>query len=95
MNVGCYEYADVKVDRLQLVMKQTSRNTKNHNFFHFFMVSLDLKAGSCVSHFNVSLTVWAKSQDGVHKPQFLKRRERTAEADRTKVRLFTSQALYR
>ena len=27
------------------------------------------KAGSCVSHFNVSLIVWAKSQDSVHKPQ--------------------------
>ena len=54
-----------------------------------------IKAGSRVSDFNVSLIVWAKSQDGVHKPQFLKRRERTAEADRTKVRLFTSQALYR
>ena len=36
--------------------------------------------GSCVSHFNVSLIVWAKSQDTVHKdtvhkPQFLKRKE--------------------
>ena len=31
--------------------------------------------GSCVSHFNVSLIVWAKSQDSVHKPQFLKRKE--------------------
>ena len=26
-------------------------------------------------HFNVSLIVWAKSQDSVHKPQFLKRNE--------------------
>ena len=34
-----------------------------------------LKVGSCVSHFNVSLIVWAKSQDSVHKPQFLKRKE--------------------
>ena len=31
--------------------------------------------GSCVSHFNASLIVWAKSQDSVHKPQFLKRTE--------------------
>ena len=54
-----------------------------------------IKAGSCVSHFNVSLIVWAKSQDSVHKPQFLKRRERRAEADRTKVLLLTSQAPYR
>ena len=28
-----------------------------------------------MSHFNVSLIVWAKSQDNVHKPQFLKRKE--------------------
>ena len=28
-----------------------------------------------MSHFNVSLIVWAKSQDSVHKPQFLKRKE--------------------
>ena len=41
-----------------------------------------------------SLIAWAKSQDSVHKPQFLKRRERRAEADRTKVRLLTSQAPY-
>ena len=34
-----------------------------------------LKVGSCVSHFNFSLIVWAKSQDSVHKPQFLKRKE--------------------
>ena len=36
---------------------------------------LCIKAGSCVSHFNVSLTVWAKSQDSIHKPQFLERKE--------------------
>ena len=30
---------------------------------------------AAVSHFNVSLIVWAKSQDSVHKPQFLKRKE--------------------
>ena len=41
-----------------------------------------------------SLSVWAKSQDSVHKPQFLKRRERRAEADRTEVLLLTSQAPY-
>ena len=34
-----------------------------------------IKAGSCVRHLNVYLTVWAKSQDSVHKPQFLKRKE--------------------
>ena len=33
------------------------------------------KVGSCVSHFNVSLIVWEKPQDSVHKPQFLKRKE--------------------
>ena len=48
-----------------------------------------------MSHFNVSLIVWAKSQDSVHKPQFSKRRERRADADRTKVLLLTSQASYR
>ena len=32
-------------------------------------------AVSCVSHFNVSLIVWTKSKDSVHKPQFLKRKE--------------------
>ena len=35
-----------------------------------------IKMGSCVSHCNVSLIVWAKSQDSVRKPQFLKRREK-------------------
>ena len=34
-----------------------------------------MKMGSYVSHFNVSLIVLAKSQDSVHKPQFLKREE--------------------
>ena len=48
-----------------------------------------------MSHFNVSLIVWAKSQDSVHEPQFLKIREKRAEADRTKVLLLTSQAPYR
>ena len=33
------------------------------------------KVGSYVSHFNVSLFVWAKSKDCVQKPQFLKRKE--------------------
>ena len=51
-----------------------------------------LKARSCVSLFNVLVIVRAKSQDSVHKPQFLKRRERRAEPDRTKVLLLTSQA---
>ena len=32
-------------------------------------------SASSVSHFNVSLIVWATSQDSVHKPQFLKRKE--------------------
>ena len=40
-----------------------------------------------------SLIVWAKSQDSVHKPQFLKRRERRAEADRTEVLLLTAKRL--
>ena len=34
-----------------------------------------IKVGCCVSHFNVSLIVWAQSKDGVHKPQCLKRKE--------------------
>ena len=36
---------------------------------------LSIKAGSCVRHFNGSLIVWAKSQDSVRKPHFLKRKE--------------------
>ena len=44
-----------------------------------------------MSHFNVSLIVWAKSRDSVHKPQFLKRRERRAEADRTEALLIVYQ----
>ena len=47
-----------------------------------------------MSHFNVSLIAWAKSQNSVHKPQFLKR-ERKAETDRTEVLLLTSLAPYR
>ena len=39
--------------------------------------------------------MWATSQDSVHKPQVLRRRERRAEADRTEVLLLTSQAPYR
>ena len=54
-----------------------------------------LRWGSCVSHFNISLIVWAKPQDSVHKPQFLKRREKRAEEDGTKVLLLTSQAPHR
>ena len=49
-----------------------------------------IKVGSYLSHFNVSLIVWAKSQDSVRKPQF--GRERRAEADRTEVLLLTSLA---
>ena len=43
---------------------------------------LCIKVGSCVSHFNVSLAVWAKSQDSVHKPQFLKRKESRSGSNR-------------
>ena len=35
-----------------------------------------------MGHFNVSLTVWAKSQDSVHKPQFLKRKESRSGSNR-------------
>ena len=42
-----------------------------------------IKVGRCVSHFNVSLFVWAKSQDSVLKPRCLKRKEsRTARPHR-------------
>ena len=34
-----------------------------------------IEVGSCASHFNVPLIVWAKSQDSVHKAQFSKRKE--------------------
>ena len=45
-----------------------------------------IKVGRCVSHFNVSLIVGAKSQDIVHdKRQFLKRRERRTEARATVI----------
>ena len=33
------------------------------------------KARSYVRHFNVPLVVWARSQDSVHRPEFLKRKE--------------------
>ena len=35
-----------------------------------------------MSHFNVSLIVWAKSRDGVRKPQFLKRKESRSGSNR-------------
>ena len=34
-----------------------------------------IKAGSCVRRYNVTLIMWAKSQDTVHKPHFFKRKE--------------------
>ena len=43
---------------------------------------LRIKVGSCVSHFNVSFIVWAKSQNSVHKQQFLKRRESRSGSNR-------------
>ena len=41
-----------------------------------------IKVGSCVSHFNVALIVWAKSQNSVHKPQFLKGKESLSGSNR-------------
>ena len=41
------------------------------------------KVGSCVSHFNVSLIVWAKSHDSVHKPPILKRKESRSGSNRS------------
>ena len=35
-----------------------------------------------MSHFNLSLTVWAKSQDSVHKPQFFKKKESRSGSNR-------------
>ena len=35
-----------------------------------------------MSHFNVSLIVWAKSQDSVHKPQFLKTKDSRSGSNR-------------
>ena len=43
---------------------------------------LCIKAGSCVRQFNISLTVWAKSEDIVHKPQCLKRKESWSRSNR-------------
>ena len=76
-------------------VKNFTSNIYSLHCHHQNESALMTKVGRCVSHFNVSLIVWAKAQDGVHKPQFLKRRERRAEADRTKVLLLTSQAPYR
>ena len=42
-----------------------------------------IKVGSCVSHFDVSLIVCAKSQDSVHKPQFSKRKEGRSGSNRS------------
>ena len=36
-----------------------------------------------MSHFDVSLIVWPKSQDSVHKPQFLKRKETLSGSNRS------------
>ena len=44
-----------------------------------------IKVGGCVSFFfffNFSLILWAKSQDSVHKPQFLKRKESRSGSNR-------------
>ena len=54
---------------------------------------LCIKVGSCLRHFNVSLIVWAKSQDSVHKPRFLKRKE--SRRDLTEVLLLSSLSPYR
>ena len=44
-----------------------------------------LQVGSRMSHCNVSLIVWAKSQDNVHKPQFF---EEKGELKRIEPRSF-------
>ena len=41
-----------------------------------------LRWAVCVSHFNVSLIVWAKSQDSVHEPQLLKTKESRSGSNR-------------
>ena len=41
-----------------------------------------LRVGSCVSRFNISLIVWEKSQDSVHKSQLLKRKESRSGSNR-------------
>ena len=43
---------------------------------------LCFKVGSCVSHLKVSLIVWTKSRDSVHKPQILKRKESRSGSNR-------------
>ena len=45
-----------------------------------------IKVGSCVSHFNVSLIVWAKSQDSVHNHNFT--REEKGESKRIEPKSF-------
>ena len=43
---------------------------------------LCIKAGNCARHFNVLLAAWAKSQDNIHKPQILKRKESRSGSNR-------------
>ena len=55
-----------------------------------------MKEGSCVKHFNISLTVWAKSQEvSINHNFFFFGRKRTAEEDRTEALLLTGIAPYR
>ena len=41
-----------------------------------------IKVGICLSHSNTSFIVWAKSQDSVHKPHFLKRKQSRSGSNR-------------
>ena len=59
---------------------------------HCYHHNDSIKVGSCMSHFSVSLNVWAKSQDSVINHNVW--RERRAEADPTEVLLLTSLAPY-
>ena len=54
-----------------------------------------IKMASNKSHFNVSLTVRAKPQDGVHKPKPLKREYSWSAGNRTEVLQLTSLTPYR
>ena len=51
-------------------------------FLYLIPTRYCVKVGSCVSLFNVSLIVWAESQDSVHKPHFLKRKESQSGSNR-------------
>ena len=69
------------------------------NYIHLslhchYLNDVCIKVGSEESHFNVSLTVGAKSQDSVHRPQLFEERGEP-KRNRTELFLLTSLTPYR